>query len=102
VPVGATSWKFFTEATVTRPWKFRHQHCRCSCHRGALFLRDKVLEVLCGFSLDGSDAVPWPTGHWILHCILLGPLDLRKLNLYDTCPTSKLLPETCGLICLLE
>ena len=28
----ATSWKFFTDATVTRPWKFKHQHCKCSCH----------------------------------------------------------------------
>lgn len=35
----ATSWKFFTEATVTRPLKLRHQHCNCSCHLGALFLR---------------------------------------------------------------
>uniref|UniRef100_A0A2P2JYW1 Tubby-like F-box protein n=1 Tax=Rhizophora mucronata TaxID=61149 RepID=A0A2P2JYW1_RHIMU len=33
----ATSWKFLTEATVTRPLKFRHQHCSCSCHLGALF-----------------------------------------------------------------
>lgn len=33
----ATSWKFLTEATVTRPLKFRHQHCNCSCHRGDLF-----------------------------------------------------------------
>lgn len=35
----ATSWKFFTEATVTRPLKLRHQHCNCSCHLGDLFLR---------------------------------------------------------------
>lgn len=35
----ATSWKFLTEATVTRPLKFRHQHCNCSCHLGALFFR---------------------------------------------------------------
>jgi hypothetical protein len=33
----ATSWKFFTDATVTRPRKLRHQHCSCSCQRGALF-----------------------------------------------------------------
>lgn len=37
--VAAISWKFFTEATVTRPRKFKHQHCNCSCHLGALFLR---------------------------------------------------------------
>jgi len=37
----ATSWKFLTEATVTRPLKFRHQHCSCSCHLGALFLRTR-------------------------------------------------------------
>jgi len=24
-----------TDVTVTRPWKFKHQHCNCSCHRGA-------------------------------------------------------------------
>lgn len=34
----APSWKFFTEATVTRPLKLRHQHCSCSCHLGPLFL----------------------------------------------------------------
>jgi len=34
----ATSWKFLTEATVTRPWKFKHQQRNCSCHRGALLL----------------------------------------------------------------
>ena len=39
VSTAATSWKFLTEATVTRPLKFRHQHCSCSCHLGALFLR---------------------------------------------------------------
>lgn len=38
-PTAATSWKFLTEATVTRPLKFKHQHCSCSCHLGALFLR---------------------------------------------------------------
>lgn len=43
----ATSWKFFTDATVTRPLKFRHQHCNCSCHLGALFLRTSE-------SLEGS------------------------------------------------
>lgn len=37
--VAAISWKFFTEAMVTRPRKLRHQHCSCSCHRGALFRR---------------------------------------------------------------
>lgn len=34
----ATNWKFFTEATVTLPWKFKHQHWSCSCHLGDLFL----------------------------------------------------------------
>nr|GLL45569.1 unknown [Ipomoea trifida] len=37
----AISWKFLTDATVTRPRKFRHQHCNCSCQRGALFFRTK-------------------------------------------------------------
>lgn len=32
----ASSWKFFTEATVTQPLKSRHQHCSCSCHLEAL------------------------------------------------------------------
>lgn len=35
----ATSWKFLTEATVTRPLKLRHQHCSCSCHLGDLFFK---------------------------------------------------------------
>jgi hypothetical protein len=26
---------------VTRPRKFRHQHCNCSCHRGALFFNTR-------------------------------------------------------------
>lgn len=38
----ATSWKFLTEATVTRPLKFRHQHWRCSCHLGDLFRNTSV------------------------------------------------------------
>lgn len=38
-PREATSWKFFTEATVTRPLKLRHQHWSCSCHLGALFFK---------------------------------------------------------------
>lgn len=38
----ATNWKFFTEAIVTRPWKFKHQHWSCSCHRGALFLSTRT------------------------------------------------------------
>lgn len=44
--VAAINWKFFTEATVTRPRKFRHQHCNCSCHLGALFLRTNGLDLL--------------------------------------------------------
>ena len=43
--VAAINWKFFTDATVTRPRKFRHQHCNCSCHLGALFLRTKGLAL---------------------------------------------------------
>ena len=42
----ATSWKFLTEATVTRPLKFKHQHCSCSCHLGALFLRTSGSEKI--------------------------------------------------------
>lgn len=41
--VAAISWKFLTEATVTRPRKFKHQHCNCSCHLGALFRRTSGL-----------------------------------------------------------
>ncbi len=26
---------------MTRPRKFRHQHCNCSCHRGALFFNTR-------------------------------------------------------------
>ena len=37
----ATSWKFLTDATVTRPRKLRHQHCSCSCQRGDLFFRTR-------------------------------------------------------------
>jgi len=61
----ATSWKFLTEATVTRPLKFRHQHCSCSCHLGALF-----------FSTMGS-AEPWlgvgSLGRFTLFKSVLGP-----------------------------
>ena len=81
----ATNWKFFTEATVTLPWKLRHQHWRCSCHLGALFLR-----------------MTWSSfSKWILHNILRGPLDFRRLNLYATWPIWKLPADTWGLTLLL-
>uniref|UniRef100_A0A7C8ZJY1 Uncharacterized protein n=1 Tax=Opuntia streptacantha TaxID=393608 RepID=A0A7C8ZJY1_OPUST len=51
----AISWKFLTEATVTLPRKLRHQHCNCSCHLGALFLRTK------GLSLPSSSSSRGPT-----------------------------------------
>jgi len=41
--IAAISWKFLTDATVTLPRKFRHQHCNCSCHLGALFRRTNGL-----------------------------------------------------------
>lgn len=41
--MAAINWKFLTDATVTLPRKFRHQHCSCSCQRGALFFRTKGL-----------------------------------------------------------
>ena len=43
--VAAISWKFLTDATVTRPRKFKHQHCNCSCHLGGLFFRTKGLSL---------------------------------------------------------
>mmetsp|Transcript_212 Transcript_212/g.1001 ORF Transcript_212/g.1001 Transcript_212/m.1001 type:complete len:216 (+) Transcript_212:766-1413(+) len=33
----STSWKFFTDACVTRPLKLRQYACICSFHRGDLF-----------------------------------------------------------------
>lgn len=48
----ATSWKFFTEATVTRPWKFKHQHWSCSCHLGALFFKTRAPRL---WSVEGSE-----------------------------------------------
>ena len=41
--IAAINWKFLTDATVTRPRKFRHQHCSCSCHLGGLFFSTKGL-----------------------------------------------------------
>lgn len=46
VVVAAINWKFFTDATVTRPRKFRHQHCNCSCHLGDLFFKTNGLCLL--------------------------------------------------------
>lgn len=96
----ATSWKFFTDATVTRPWKFKHQHCKCSCHLGDLFLKI-VHPAFSAFFIFMSSAVSPDDGHLTVQTILLGPLDFRRLNLYETCPTSKLPAGTWGLICLL-
>lgn len=48
----ATSWKFFTEATVTRPWKFKHQHWSCSCHLGALFFKTRAPRL---WSVEGRE-----------------------------------------------
>lgn len=49
----AINWKFLTEAIVTRPLKFKHQHCNCSCHLGDLFFRTKGIF---DFSLSGTSA----------------------------------------------
>ena len=46
----ATSWKFLTDATVTRPRKFRHQHCNCSCHLGCLFFKTNGLKFVSAWS----------------------------------------------------
>ena len=103
----ATSWKFFTDATVTRPWKFKHQHCKCSCHLGALFRKTVKPEeadsscVIFELSTFLTLVVSCDTGHLSEQTILLGPLDFKRLNLYETCPTSKLPAGTWGLICLL-
>ena len=103
----ATSWKFFTDATVTRPWKFRHQHCKFSCHLGALFFKTVPEAVHSGFFilvLSGDDLSLEDSsdhGQFIEQTILLGPLDFKRLNLYETWPTSKLPAGTWGLICLL-
>lgn len=93
----ATSWKFLTEATVTLPWKFKHQHSKCSCHLGALFFKivQPVLIFKSSWDLSGSER-----GHVSEHIILRGPLDFKRLNLYETCPITKLLDGTWGLICL--
>lgn len=83
----ATSWKFFTDATVTRPWKFKHQHCKWSCHLGALFLKivypwgddSGLLVPESSWGLSGWVSVD--QGHFNEHIILLGPLDFKRLNL---------------------
>lgn len=49
--VEAISWKFLTDATVTRPRKLRHQHCNCSCHLGGLFFRTNGLVLPSSSSL---------------------------------------------------
>mmetsp|Transcript_40755 Transcript_40755/g.96925 ORF Transcript_40755/g.96925 Transcript_40755/m.96925 type:complete len:270 (+) Transcript_40755:293-1102(+) len=36
------SWKFLTLASLTRPPKLRHQHCRISCQCGGTFLRVRL------------------------------------------------------------
>ena len=37
------SWKFLTEASLTRPLKFRHQHRKVSFQCGGLFLNSMPL-----------------------------------------------------------
>lgn len=73
--VAAISWKFLTEATVTRPRKFRHQHCNCSCHLGALFRRTN------GLSLPSSSSPRVPTmseNRELLNSIEWSMIDFEK------------------------
>lgn len=52
----AMSWKFLTDATVTRPLKFKHQHWSCSCHLGGLFLSTSGGEFR---SFPSSNTTSW-------------------------------------------
>ena len=51
-----TSWKFFTDAFVTRPWKLSTYDCVSSFQTGVLFRNSTRLSMLLVFQLS---KIPW-------------------------------------------